>query len=197
MKEIIIATLNSHKFQEISSFFKKLPFVKLSKLPQNFELPEENGLSFYENVLIKAKFVYDKFKKTVIADDSGLVIPSLDGFPGIFSSRFAKKMGGFENAMKKIIELLRGKSSFAKFVCYAVLYLKDNEFYVFRGEVEGFIVNPRGNKGFGYDPIFLYPQFGRTFGEIPYFLKDRVSHRGKAMRQLIDKLKELHKKGRI
>jgi XTP/dITP diphosphohydrolase len=190
----IIASRNRDKFQEIRSILSPLgvEFISLNELSQDIQIKEE-GFTFIENAMAKAEEVFRKFGFPTIADDSGLVVDALDGMPGIFSSRFAGENASYGENRKKLLKLLEGipyHRRRAKFVCVAV-FMDESGKIIEVGEVEGFITQcERGEGGFGYDPIFLYPSLGRTFSEIPVELKNKISHRGIAFRKILDRLKE-------
>ncbi len=180
--EFIFVSKNKGKLKEFKNFFKDLniKFVLFDKKI------EEEGLTFFENAYLKAKAGFEERKIPSIGEDSGLVVDYLYGMPGIFSNRFSEE-GDDKGNRKKLLELLKDIPFYkrkAKFVCIIVLFLSKEKFFVFKGEVEGFIsFEERGEYGFGYDPIFLYPQLGRTFAELPVYIKNKVSHRGKALKE--------------
>ena len=196
-----LASTNIDKLKEFQHILKpyevKLKFPSFENIL--FDI-SETGKTLKENALIKAEHLYKIVKKPVISDDTGLFVDHLDGIPGIFSSRFAGEKSSYLENRKKLLRLLEGipfhKRS-AKFKTVICLYM-GNEIQFFEGQIHGFITSEeRGNSGFGYDPIFLYPSLGKTFGEIPLHLKNRISHRSKAIGALLDFLKKSHGKGDI
>ncbi len=187
--ELVVATTNQDKFFEISDFLK-LDGLKLIPLFQFHDVPEveETGLTFVENAALKARAAYQKFKMPVFADDTGLCVDHLNGMPGIFSARFAGPDATYEQNRRKLMQLLKGvpfNRRRAYFITTIVFIDPDGKEHVLEGRVEGFIIDEeRGAGMFGYDPVFLYPPMGRTFAELPVEIKNRVSHRGKALSQL-------------
>ena len=161
----IIASRNKDKLQEIKRILSPLEveFLSLLDFPDFGEI-EEEGITFVENALLKAKSVFKTFGFPTIADDSGLVVDALYGMPGVFSSRFAGEKAAYSDNRKKLLELLKGVPFYkrrAKFVCVAVFIDSYSKFVIETGEVEGFITQyERGEGGFGYDPVFLYPPLG-------------------------------------
>jgi XTP/dITP diphosphohydrolase len=187
--ELIVGTTNREKFVEISAYLR-LDGLKLIPL---FDLPdvpkiEETGLTFLENALIKAHTVYELYKKPTFADDTGLCVDYLNGMPGIFSARFAGPDATYEQNRRKLMRLLEGvpfNRRRAYFVTQIVFIDPNGEIHKIEGRVDGFITTyERGSGLFGYDPIFLYPPMGRTFAEMPVKIKNKVSHRGKALASL-------------
>lgn len=196
-----LASTNRDKLKEFQHILKPYGVELKFPLYENILLDiSEAGKTLKENALIKAEHLYKIVKKPVISDDTGLFVDQLDGTPGIFSSRFAGEKSSYLENRKKLLRLLEGvpfhKRS-AKFKTVICLYM-GNEIQFFEGQIHGFITSEeRGDSGFGYDPIFLYPPLGKTFGEIPLHLKNRISHRGKAIGALLDFLKKSHGKGDI
>jgi len=190
----IIASRNRDKLQEIKKLFSSLEIQFLSLLDfPNFEEIKEEGYVFAENAVIKAKKVFEALRYPTIADDSGLVVDALYGMPGVFSSRFAGEEATYRDNRKKLLNMLEGlpfHKRRAKFVCVVAFVNVKGEVFIEEGEVEGFITEyERGEGGFGYDPIFLYPPLGRTFSEIPLEIKNRISHRGIAFRKILERIR--------
>jgi len=197
--KLLIATTNAGKFAEVKAFFDALPLEILS-LKDLGRWPEvvEDGASFEANALKKAKTLARFLGLVTLADDSGLEVDALDGAPGIYSARYAGEEGDDRKnnekllaAMKEVPEDKRG----ARFVCALALCAPDangQQEWVFRASCEGRIAFAlKGQNGFGYDPLFFYPPFGKTFGEIDRETKATVSHRGKALRKLAQTLPSL------
>jgi len=178
--QFIFVSKNKGKLKEFQNFFKDLNIEFI----QFYKDIREEGLTFFENAYLKAKEGFKEKGIASIGEDSGLVIDYLYGMPGVFSNRFYKE-GDYKGNIKKVLEILKDVPFYkrkAKFVSVIVLYLGENKFFSFKGEVEGFIsFEEKGEQGFGYDPIFLYPQLGKTFGEISIEIKNRISHRAKAL----------------
>lgn len=190
--DFVLASNNAHKVEEFRAVFNPYGINVYSLKDLQIQTdPEETGTTFEENALIKAEAVARYTDKIVIADDSGLEIRALEGFPGIHSARFMKDHP-YEEKFSAIQEMLKGKEDrTANFNCtIAVLHLEDRPLF-FVGKVFGFIAEaPSGSAGFGYDPIFYYPEAGKTFAECSSDEKNRVSHRGAALGKLLSYLKE-------
>lgn len=195
MKEILIATSNAHKVEEFSRMLSPLGYQVKSLL--DIEEPieiEENGTTFAENALIKARSVHACLHRAVISDDSGLAVDALDGAPGVYSARFLGRDTDYKIKNQYIIDKVKGKERGAQFVC-AIGYVEENgEEHVFIGEVHGEIATEMiGEKGFGYDPIFYYPPYHTTLANVSEDQKNAISHRGKALEKLLAFLKEEEK----
>ena len=184
---IVIASHNPGKIREMLPFVKKLNtkiyFAKDFKLRE----PKEDGSNFSENALKKSRYVNNKTKKISIADDSGLVIPALQGKPGIFSSRWAGKKKDFNQAMKKVHSLLYKKKTNAYYISVLAISWNKKREKIFIGKIFGSIIwPPRGNLGFGYDPIFIPKGYNKTFGELSNKTKNNISHRVIAFKKLLN-----------
>lgn len=185
--KLLVATTNPGKIREIAGILARLrvTVVSLDDLPHVIE-PEETGRTFAENARLKALYYHSASGLPTVADDSGLEIDALEGAPGIHSARWE----GPDYAVKfrKIYELLDARSareSAARFVCRVALAERGQITFEAEGVIEGRIADaPRGDKGFGYDPIFFYPPLNRTTAELDQELKATVSHRGKAFTAL-------------
>jgi XTP/dITP diphosphohydrolase len=189
--EIYFATKNPHKFEEVSAI--KPGDVEIKMLPSDVPDAPEAGDTFLENALSKAIFYSKILKAPVISDDSGLVIDSLKGFPGIFSSRFMEGED-YRRKMEKILKMMEDeKNRKAKFVCVAFFADVENGFVLSsKGEVHGSIAKEiRGSGGFGYDPIFIPERFDKTLGELGESVKNRISHRKRAFEKLFQYLRAL------
>lgn len=200
---IIVATRNKGKVAEFSHAF--IPFGKTVKSMFDYpDLPDvvEDGETFFDNAFKKAKTVGDALGLPVLADDSGLCVDALNGAPGVYSARYAGEHGADNDNNRKLLEELEklrlGEDteqpllSPARFVCVLVLYDPSTGEYVkTEGTVEGWITSePSGACGFGYDPLFYLPDHEKTMAELTLEEKQAVSHRGDALRQLVDRLKE-------
>jgi len=187
--ELLMATTNHKKLEELRTLFADLPVSVrfLADLPL-FEEVEETGKTFEENARLKAAGYARQSGLLTLAEDSGLCCDALEGAPGVYSARFAGEGRSDEENNQKLLRLLdklpdncRG----AYYVSTIALADPDKVLTVVRGEVHGVIVRePRGSGGFGYDPIFFYPAFGKTFGEVPAGAKHEVSHRARAYSKL-------------
>ena len=191
MKEIVIASHNDGKVDEIRGLLKKYKFKIFSLKKFSHIEPKENGKTFIENSVIKAVSALKITGLPSISDDSGLCIPALNNDPGIYSARWAGKGKNFDLAAKKIekklFEKYRNKQKlFRAFFCCALsIALPDGTIKSFEGKVFGTLqFPPKGENGFGYDPIFIPKGYKKTFGEMKYSFKERISHRQKAFKKL-------------
>ena len=187
--EIVIATHNPGKFREMKALLDPLGF-KIFSLKDFPEIPPvaEDGATFAENAGKKAKTVADRTGRLAIADDSGLVVKALGGRPGVFSSRFAGEKATDGNKCQRVLEEMAGipeKQRKAVFVCAIALALPKGEVKIVEGECQGRIsFAPRGEYGFGFDPIFFVPEFGKTMAELEPEVKNQISHRARALNKL-------------
>jgi len=192
LKKILIATRNPDKFREILYLLQGLPFEFVSLLDfPDIDPVEETGLTLIENSTIKALNAYRYTGIPAVADDTGLSVNALQGMPGVFSARFAGENSTYADNRRKLLNLMEGvMDRRARFV--TVVTFASDKIYHFTGEVEGFItLEERGSGGFGYDSIFLYPLLGKTFAEIPFDVKNRISHRARAF-SLLKKFLKAH-----
>jgi len=190
MKKILIGTHNKGKFKEIAYLLPK-NLRKISPIKLKIKSPKETGKSFISNSKIKANFFSKYVKCPVISDDSGLCIKALNNKPGIYSARLAKKCGGFYKAMKFILKKMKSKKNRkATFVC-SLSYKDINKKVIsVEGKINGIITNKIiGNKGFGYDPIFIPDKKNITFGQMPKLKKISMDHRYIAYQKLKRKIK--------
>jgi len=187
--EIIVATKNQGKLREIKSILKGLP-IRLYGLNHFENLPdvEEDGTSFKENALKKARFYSTLFGKVAIADDSGLEVDALGGRPGIYSACYAGIGATDQENRKKLLKELEGipvSRRRARFKCVIALVSPDGSEVITEGSCKGRIgFKEVGKNGFGYDPLFILSQYGKTMAQLSMEEKNRVSHRGKALRRL-------------
>jgi XTP/dITP diphosphohydrolase len=195
MKELLIATGNLGKMKEFAALFADLP-VKLHSLNKfpDFCPPPENGATFAENALIKAAAASQATNLPTIADDSGLCVEILGGNPGVFSARYAGEGAGDAANNGKLLQELGGvplESRKAAFICVIALCMPGEEPLFFNGELHGLILDrAAGGGGFGYDPLFMVPEYGKTLAELPLEIKNRISHRGRAVAALKEYLKK-------
>jgi len=192
MKEIVIATKNRGKLKEIEQILDlpSLQLLDLSAFPRCAALHvEENGNSFEENALIKARSYHACVKKAVLADDSGLVVPALNGEPGIYSARYAGPQSDDAQNNALLLQKMKGLSGekrAAYFQC-VLAFVDGGEEHTFYGRCHGTIgFETRGNKGFGYDPLFFVPEQNKTFAELEKEQKNSISHRADALRKFRD-----------
>ncbi len=185
-KTVVIASYNSGKILEFKTLLSKYNVNVITASDINASDVEEVGKTFRENSILKAKNISDKY--ICISDDSGLCIDALDGYPGIYSARFAKKNGGWNKAMNKLYKKILGKKQKnfqASFYCVITLKWYGQWLKTFSGEISGRIVwPPRGNNGFGYDPFFVPSDFKETFGEMIHKKKIKLDHRYIAFKKL-------------
>ena len=194
-QKIVFATGNEGKMREVRLILQDLGFPVLSMKEAGVSLDiEENGTTFAENAMIKARAVWEKTGGIVLADDSGLVVDYLGGEPGVYSARYLGEDTSYEIKNQAIIDRLadaKEEERTARFVSAIAAVLPDGSELVTEGTVEGLISHePAGNGGFGYDPIFYLPEYGVTSAEIPIEKKNEISHRGKALEAMKIKLRE-------
>lgn len=193
--KLILASNNKNKLREIKQIIEPFGFEVLSLKDVNVTADtEETGTTFEENARIKAEYLYNIFngKYAVIADDSGLEVDYLNKAPGIYSARYGGENATDEEKCSKIISELEGvpkEKRTARFVCVICFIDCDGNSYTVRGECEGYIgFEPKGENGFGYDPIFMYGE--NSFAEISADMKNKISHRSDALRKFTEIIKE-------
>ncbi|MEO2082546.1 MAG: RdgB/HAM1 family non-canonical purine NTP pyrophosphatase [Desulfurobacteriaceae bacterium] len=195
---IVFATKNRGKVKEAAEKLREfgIEVVPLSELG-DFPAPEETGETFCENAYEKAVYYSGLVGEPVIAEDSGLVVDALGGRPGVYSSRFAGEGASDEENNRKLVEELKKlglDSSPARYVSFVFLSFPEGMGLWSEGRVEGRVITvPRGEGGFGYDPLFVPEGFDRTMAELPLEEKNRISHRGKALSKLADLIKGVKK----
>ncbi|MBI3265814.1 MAG: XTP/dITP diphosphatase [Chlamydiae bacterium] len=186
---IVLATKNLHKLREIQEIFQGLPFHFLS-LAEFKDAPSvtEDGTSFEENAIKKAQSAASFTREISLADDSGLEVDALQEAPGIYSARFAGENATDEENNLKVLALLKNlppEKRKARYRCVMALATPEKRVHITEGICEGLITKtPQGKNGFGYDPIFFYPPFGKTFGQTDPILKNKVSHRFQALENI-------------
>jgi XTP/dITP diphosphohydrolase len=184
---LVIASHNQGKVEEISALLAPFAIDTVSAAALGIAEPEETGDSFEANAALKAKAAADVSGLPALADDSGLVVPALGGAPGIYSARWAGPAKDFRVAMERVHAELADRDRSATFVAVLALAWPDNGLKLFRGEVSGRLVwPPRGERGFGYDPIFVPQGRVATFGEIDLAEKHKINHRACAFAKLVD-----------
>jgi XTP/dITP diphosphohydrolase len=186
-KTLVIASHNPGKVREIDDLLRPFGIKTVGAAAVGLVEPEETGTTFAENAALKARAAARAAKLPSLADDSGLTVSALDGAPGVYSARWAGPRKDFAIAMRKVEDALKGKSDRrAAFVAALALAWPDGRCDVFEGRVEGTLVwPPRGEKGFGYDPIFVPAGHTITFGEMEPAKKHTMSHRAKAFAKLV------------
>jgi len=186
---LVLATRNNGKLREIGTSLN-IPSLTYKSLNDFPDLPEiiEDGSSFQENALKKARTVSNSLNLPVLADDSGLTVDYLKGAPGIYSARFAGPRAADSENNKKLLTLLQGvpeEKRMARFVCVLVFYEPSGRWFQTEGVWEGLIAPaPKGDQGFGYDPIFYLPELQKTVAQLPLETKSRISHRAKALEKM-------------
>lgn len=195
MKRIIFATGNAGKMKEIKEILSDLNAEVLSMKEAGITVDiEENGTTFEENATIKAKAVAQESSDIVLADDSGLEIDYLNKEPGIYSARYLGEDTSYQIKNQVILDRLAGvpkEKRTARFVCAIAAALPDGQVLVTRETVEGYIgEQPAGENGFGYDPIFYVDEYGCSTAELSEEQKNEISHRGKALRAMKEKLNQ-------
>ena len=191
ISELLIGTNNKGKYKEIRDLLPK--YIKTYSV-SDFKLksPKEDGLTFKDNSIIKAKYFSKKTKLICIADDSGLQIDILNKYPGIYSARWGGKDGDFKKAIKRVYRELskndkkwQQKKIKARFICALSIFNLDEKIVSVLGKVEGYISKePRGKNGFGYDPIFIPKNKKKTFGEMKFAEKYKIDHRFDAFKKI-------------
>ena len=196
MERLIFATGNKDKMKEIRMILGDLDYEILSMKEAGITADiVEDGKTFEENAQIKAKAISKLANCLVLADDSGLEVDYMDKQPGIYSARWMGEDTSYDIKNKKIIENLEGvpdEKRTARFVCAVAAAFPDGRVITKRGTIEGIIgYEQRGENGFGYDPIFFLPEYGKTTAELPPEEKNKISHRGRALEQIKEELKKL------
>ena len=196
IEKMIFATGNEGKMREVRMILGDLGAEILSLKEAGIQAEaEENGTTFEENAVIKAKEIMEKTGALVLADDSGLEVDALNGEPGIYSARYMGHETSYHIKNKNLIERLEGKTGeerSARFVCAIAACFPDGRVLTTRGTMEGQIgYEEKGENGFGYDPIFYLPEYQCYFGELPLEEKNKLSHRGKALRLMKEQLEAL------
>jgi XTP/dITP diphosphohydrolase len=195
MRQLLVATTNPGKLREIRTLMAGVPVALVSLTDLPIEEPEETGTTFEENARLKARYYAEKSGMPTVAEDSGLVVDALGGEPGVRSARFLRADASYPERFAEIFARLQqrpGEPRTARFVA-ALAYVNDGRLiYETTGRVEGEIADaPRGTGGFGYDPIFYYPPYGRTLAEVSELEKVAIAHRGVAFRAFAQWLREM------
>lgn len=187
IKVIVLATRNAGKMSELQQLLQGFP-VEIKNLNDFGPIPEvkEDGATFDDNAYKKASFTAKVLGLPAIADDSGLVVEALDGAPGVKSARYAGNKATDQENIKKLLREMAGKSNRkAAFECVISIAVPSGPALTYEGRCKGEITTePHGDMGFGYDPVFYYPPYGKTFAEISSEEKNMVSHRGKALQEV-------------
>ena len=198
MKSIILASNNNDKVKEVKEILKGYDIISMKEAGIDVDI-EENGTTFEENALIKARAIMKLTGQITMADDSGLEIDYLNKAPGVYSARFMGHDTSYDIKNKALIQKLegvKGSDRSGRFVCAIAVCFPDGREIVKRGTMEGLIAEEiKGDNGFGYDPIVYLPEYGKTSGELAPEEKNKISHRGKALaliKEELDKSEELY-----
>lgn len=188
--QLVFASNNSHKLSEIRHIFinrgiREIELISLKDIGFSGDI-EETETTLEGNALLKARFIHQKFGVNCFADDTGLEVDALDGRPGVYSARYAGEGCTFDDNVEKILNELKGINNRAAHFRTAIALIINNKEYLFEGKVIGTIINSkRGSKGFGYDPVFIPENYNQTFAEMEPEIKNSISHRYKALDQMI------------
>jgi len=190
--KLLLASQNQHKIQEIKQIFEgyDIELLDLSSFNDHDDVVED-GNSFLDNAIIKAKYFAQKYHMPTISDDSGLVVDALGGRPGVYSKRYS---GGNDrdNYIKLLDEMKDQKDRSAHFVSVIAIYFPNGDYKHYEGSVYGKIAyEPKGAYGFGYDPIFYLPEFDKHMAELPNEIKNQISHRANAILKVKEHLNEI------
>ena len=189
MKDLVFATHNAHKLEEIRAILNEYNILGLNDINCHTDIIEDAN-TLEGNAIIKANFVTDNYNINCFADDTGLEVEALGGAPGVYSARYAGENCSYQDNVIKLLDALKNiENRKARFRTVIALNL-DGKQYTFEGIVNGIITKEQhGEKGFGYDPIFLPDGYDKTFAEMPLEVKNKISHRGIATQKLIEFLK--------
>jgi XTP/dITP diphosphohydrolase len=197
MQKLVIATGNAHKLHEIGSLLEPLGMEVVSQSAFNVPEAAEPHGTFIENALAKARHAARLTGLPSLADDSGICVPALSGAPGVISAIYAGEPRSDKRNNEKLLEAMRGVSDRRAHYHCALVFLRhadDPQPIIAEGQWHGLLLEtPRGEGGFGYDPLFLDPELNRTVAEISTADKNRLSHRGKALRALAEKLRSIQR----
>lgn len=186
-RKLVFATNNKHKLEEaraiLSDYFE---VVSLEEIGCNEEIPETAD-TLEGNALIKARWIKEKYGCDCFADDTGLMVEALNGAPGVYSARYAGEHCSFADNVNKMLSEMAGKENRKAYFATVIALILGDDVYTFEGRVDGLIAGePHGEGGFGYDPIFVAEETGKCFAEMCPEEKNAISHRGRAMRELVD-----------
>ena len=190
MKEkskLIFATNNKHKLAEVQNILKEYySVVGLHDIGCDYDIPE-TATTLEGNALLKAKYVWDNYKTPCFADDTGLEVDALNGEPGVYSARYAGEQKSSDDNITKLLIQLKGTNNRKAQFRTSIAYIEDEREYLFDGIIKGEIIDSRkGTSGFGYDPIFVPEGYTQTFAELGDDVKNKISHRALAIKQLQD-----------
>ena len=194
MRKLILSTDNRNKAKELREILKDLPLEILTKKDAGIEDLQvvEDGDTLEHNSLKKARELFELVDHMVMADDSGLFVDALDGAPGVYSSRYGGEDGNDALNNRTLLENLKGRERTAAFRTVIALITEDGSEYTVKGECRGRILEePRGENGFGYDPLFVPEGYSETFAQLPTEIKNSISHRRRAIDALRERLEEI------
>jgi XTP/dITP diphosphohydrolase len=187
MKKLIFATNNAHKLEEVRAMLQPLySIISLDEIGCHDDIPE-TAETLEGNALIKAQFVFDKYGLDCFADDTGLEIDALNGEPGVYSARYAGEACIPEGNIKKVLQLLGDSADRNARFRTSIALILEGKIHYFEGKVEGNIeFSPKGEQGFGYDPIFTPQGYDKSFAQLSAGEKNEISHRGLAIKKLVE-----------
>lgn len=187
MDKIVFATNNEHKLREIRAILNgKAEVLSLADIDCHADI-DETADTLEGNALIKARYVYQNYGLSCFADDTGLEVDALGGAPGVFTARYAGDSHDTQANMRKLLSEMTGKENRAARFRTAIALIEGGKEHLFEGKVEGYISeSPRGENGFGYDPVFEFEETGKTFAELGEDFKNANSHRARAVAKLLD-----------
>lgn len=187
MKQIVFATNNKHKLEEMRAIVgKNFEILSLSDIGCHEDIPE-TGNTFEDNALMKARYIKEKYGYDCFADDSGLEVTALNNAPGVFSARYAGEPSDSLRNIEKLMSNMQGKTERSARFRTSIALLYNGEEHLFKGVIEGKIIDTlRGDKGFGYDPVFVPDGYDITFAEMSSEEKNSISHRARATKELVD-----------
>ena len=187
MKKLIFATNNAHKLEEVRAMLQpQYSIISLDEIGCHDDIPE-TAETLEGNALIKAQFVFDKYGLNCFADDTGLEIDALNGEPGVYSARYAGEACIPEDNIKKVLQLLEDNADRNARFRTSIALILEGKIHYFEGKVEGNIeFSPKGEQGFGYDPIFTPQGYDKSFAQLSAGEKNEISHRGLAIKKLVE-----------
>ena len=186
MKKLVFSTNNEHKLEEVrAKLGKYYQVISLKDLGDDTDVPE-TGNTLEENAMIKADYLWNTYQLNCFADDTGLEVEALDNAPGVYSARYAGEQKSSEDNVAKLLKELEGKENRRARFRTVIALIMGGKRYLFEGKIEGVITTyPKGTSGFGYDPVFQADGYDKTFAELTLEDKNNISHRAKAVEQLV------------